>query len=175
VLQYTNFKYCPKCGSAELTTLESNGMECITCGYVYFHNTASAVAALIEVPQKGILLVKRNHEPQKGLLDVPGGFVNYRESLENALRREIKEELSINLSSIEYFGSFPNVYKYKKVTYFTTDIFFRCTSESIPQIVLNDEISDYAFYPMDKLPFGDLAFDSTKEAFTYYKNTIQEG
>lgn len=165
MLQYTNFKYCPKCGSTELITVESNGMKCISCGYVYFHNTASAVAALIEIPAAGVLLVKRNHEPRKGMLDVPGGFVNYRESLENALRREIREELSIELQSIEYFGSFPNIYIYEKVTYFTTDIFFRCVLDSIPVIKANDEINECLYFAIDKIPFDLLAFDSAREAF----------
>ena len=161
--------FCPKCGSTEINSVESNAMECITCGYIYFHNTASAVAALIEIPEAGILLVKRNHDPQKGFLDIPGGFVNYGESLENALRREIQEELSIDLPSIEYFGSFPNIYQYKTVTYFTTDIFFKCVLKSIPEIKANDEISEYLFYPLDKIPIDSLAFNSTKAVFEYYK------
>ena len=166
--------FCPKCGSTKLIAMESNAMECITCGYIYFHNTASAVAALIETPEAGILLVRRNHEPQKGFFDFPGGFVNYGESLENALRREIQEELSIDLPSIEYFGSFPNVYKYKTVTYFTTDIFFRCVLKSIPEIKANDEISDHLFYPIDKIPFDSLAFNSSKAAIAYYKEMVKE-
>jgi NAD+ diphosphatase len=148
-------------------------MECITCGYVYFHNTASAVAALIETSTAGILLVRRNHEPRKNMLDVPGGFVNYGESLENALRREIREELSIELPSIEYFGSFPNVYKYEKVTYFTTDIFFRCFLKSTPEIRTNEEISECLYYTIDKIPFDQLAFDSTTAVFSNYISLLQ--
>jgi NADH pyrophosphatase NudC (nudix superfamily) len=170
LLQHTNFKYCPKCGSIELISIESNGMKCTTCGYIYFHNTASAVAALIEIPAAGILLVKRNHEPQKGMLDVPGGFVNYGESLEFALRREVREELSIELPSIEYFGSFPNTYKYENVTYFTTDTFFRCVLNSVPEIKINNEISECLYFTTDKIPFDLLAFDSAKAVFTYYKS-----
>jgi ADP-ribose pyrophosphatase YjhB (NUDIX family) len=135
------------------------------CGYVYFHNTASAVAALIQTPAAGILLVKRNHEPRKGMLDVPGGFVNYNESLENALRREIREELSIELPSIEYFGSFPNIYIYENVTYFTTDTFFRCVLTTVPEIKANDEISECLYFTKDKIPFDLLAFESSRKAF----------
>lgn len=168
MLQHTNFKYCPKCSSTNLIVLESNGMKCLDCDFVYFHNTASAVAALIETPS-GILLVKRNHEPRKGWFDVPGGFVNYKESLENAIRREIREELSIDLHSIEYFGSFPNIYKYEKVTYFTTDIFFRCVLSSVPATIPNEEISDIKFFSVQQFPFDQLAFDSAKEALLKLK------
>jgi len=171
MLQYTNFKYCPKCGSMELLVFESNGMKCITCGFVYFHNTASAAAAIIET-SAGILIVKRNHEPKKGLFDVPGGFVNYRESLEDALRREIREELSIELESVQYFGSFPNIYKFEQVTYFTTDVFFRCPLKSAPSIRNNDEISEYMWCTPDTLPIDQFAFDSAKGAFALYKSIV---
>jgi ADP-ribose pyrophosphatase YjhB (NUDIX family) len=144
-------------------------MRCLDCDFVYYHNTASAVAALIETPS-GILLVKRNHEPKKGWFDVPGGFVNYKESLENALRREIREELSIDLQFIEYFGSFPNVYKFEKVTYFTTDIFFRCVLNSVPAIIPNEEICDINFFSIEQFPFDQLAFDSTREALLRFKS-----
>lgn len=167
MLKYTNFKYCPKCGSLDLIVLDSNGMQCTTCGYIYYHNTASAVAAIIETPS-GVLLVKRNHEPKKGLIDFPGGFVNYKESLESAIRREIKEELSIDLQSIEYFGSFPNIYIYEKTTYFTTDVFFRCLFQTTPEIKPNNEISDFSFYLKEEIEFVSLAFESGKEALKYY-------
>lgn len=171
MLRHTTFKYCPKCGSTELIVLEQNGMKCITCGFIYYHNTASAVAALIET-SSGILIVTRNHEPKKGLFDVPGGFVNYRESLEDALRREIREELSIDLETVSYFGSYPNVYIFEKVTYFTTDVFFRCPLKSVPQIKNNDEISEYLWCDPQIIPVEQFAFDSAKAAFACYKSTI---
>jgi NADH pyrophosphatase NudC (nudix superfamily) len=169
LLQFTKFKYCPKCGSPDITTVHTNGMKCSLCGFIYFHNTASAVAALIETPA-GVLFVERNHDPRKGFLDVPGGFVDYHESLEYALRREIKEELTFDIPSLEYFGSFPNEYVYEEITYFTTDTFFKCTLPDIPRLVPNDEICDYAYFKKDSIPFGQLAFKSSVEAFMYYRS-----
>ncbi len=82
-----------------------NAMRCPSCGFVYFHNCASCVAAIITVKQ-GIVLTVRNRAPKKGLLDLPGGFCNYGESLEDALVREVREELNLELSDLSYFGSF---------------------------------------------------------------------
>jgi len=81
--------------------------------------------AIIETDQ-GILVAKRNHAPKKGMLDLPGGFSDYHESLENAVRREIMEELGLALDRVSYFGSEPNVYRFKGVTYFTIDAIFLC-------------------------------------------------
>jgi NAD+ diphosphatase len=167
MLQYTNFAHCPKCGSTDLLENENNGMKCATCNFYYFHNTASATGAIIVSPE-GILLVKRGEEPKKGLLDVPGGFVNYNESIEDALIREVREELMIDLPSMTYLGSFPNVYKYQKVTYFTTDAIFVCVFDTVPVLNPNSEIADYRWFRRDSIPMDQFAFESTRAAFSKY-------
>jgi ADP-ribose pyrophosphatase YjhB (NUDIX family) len=144
-------------------------MKCSYCGMIYFHNTASAVGAVIETPE-GILLVKRNHEPRKGFFDVPGGFVNYNETLENALIREIDEELSIKVQNINYFRSYPNVYEYEGITYFTTDVFFRCTLDKIPNLSPNDEIAEFKYFNAAEIPFEQLAFQSAVKALKDFNN-----
>jgi NADH pyrophosphatase NudC (nudix superfamily) len=169
MLQFTHFAFCPKCGSKHLLDNESNGMKCATCNFHYFHNTASAAGAIIESPE-GILLVRRGHEPKKGLLDVPGGFVNYNESIEDALIREIHEELAIVLPNMLYFGSFPNVYIYDNVTYFTTDAIFICRFDTVPELNPNNEIADFQWYRRDAIPMDQFAFDSTRAAFLKYCN-----
>src|SRR3989344_4558107 len=64
-------------------------------------NTSVSVDMIIEKHGK-ILLVTRGHEPFKGKLAFPGGFVNYGEKVEDAAVREAKEEtdLSISLKAI---------------------------------------------------------------------------
>ena len=116
-------------------------MRCEHCGYVYFHNCASCVAAIILV-KGGIVLTVRKTAPKKGMLDLPGGFCNYGESLEDALAREVKEEINLDIADIAYFGSFPNTYRYKSVTYFTTDTVFTCTTPDFSAAASNDEIAD---------------------------------
>lgn len=167
MLEYTNFTCCPKCGSSDVCEHESNGMKCSTCNFLYFHNTASAAGAIIKSPE-GILLVRRGHNPKKGMFDIPGGFVNYNESIEDALTREVKEELSLDIGIMTYLGSFPNVYKYQEVTYFTTDAVFVCTFDTIPRLHPNNEIADYQWLRDDMIPMDQFAFESTKAAFTKY-------
>ncbi len=167
MLQYTNFRYCPKCGSTDILVHENNGMKCVACNCYYFHNVASATGAIIVSPS-GILLVKRGHEPKKGLLDVPGGFVNYKESIEDALLREVKEELDVDLPNMTYFGSFPNIYKYEKVTYFTTDAIFICKFDTVPVLKPNIEIAESQWFERDEIPMDQFAFESTRTAFAKY-------
>ena len=52
LLRYANFKFCPNCGKADVAELRKNAMRCESCGFVYFHNCASATAAIIETGKR---------------------------------------------------------------------------------------------------------------------------
>jgi 8-oxo-dGTP diphosphatase len=51
-----------------------------------------------------VLLVKRKKEPFKGYFSLPGGFVNKGERVEEAVRREAEEELSIKVEPLDILG-----------------------------------------------------------------------
>ena len=164
----THFTFCPKCGSRKILPFQENGIQCRDCGYVYFHNCASAVSALIESPQ-GIVLIQRQLAPKRGYFDLPGGFVGYGESLEEALAREVREELNLETENLRYLGSFPNVYTYKKVTYFTTDAFFTCSAVSLHTIKPNQEVSRIIIRKPMRIDLKRIAFDSTQNAIRKYR------
>lgn len=110
------FNFCPICKSTHIKRSNLPLIECSNCDFTYFHNYASAVAAIV-CCNGHILFNVRAKEPALGYLDLPGGFVDYDESLEQALTRELKEELNIAISQWQYFCSQPNTYKYKDITY----------------------------------------------------------
>jgi len=56
------FKFCPSCGGRQIERFQEYGMRCAGCGYLYFHNAASAVSAIIEARQ-GIILITRKEAP----------------------------------------------------------------------------------------------------------------
>ena len=68
-----------------------------------YRNPTPTVDAIIEKDSK-ILLIKRKNEPYKDYLALPGGFVNVGETVENAAKREVKEETSINIELIDILG-----------------------------------------------------------------------
>ncbi|MGV8151684.1 MAG: NUDIX domain-containing protein [Candidatus Nanoarchaeia archaeon] len=62
-----------------------------------FINPAATATMIIENEYGAICYVKRKHSPYKGMLALPGGFLNYsKESLEEAAVRELKEETNLN-------------------------------------------------------------------------------
>jgi ADP-ribose pyrophosphatase YjhB (NUDIX family) len=172
--QHTQFHYCPRCGQSPIEAFTVKGMRCPHCDYIYFHNAACAVAGLIEVDSQ-ILLIKRASPPQAGYLGFPGGFVDYAESLEDALRREIKEELNICLGDLIYLGSFPNAYKYREVTYFTTDIFYYSKINSIKNLRAHDlkEVMDPILMLPSAIDPRLLAFDSMRAALRLYLDQVK--
>jgi ADP-ribose pyrophosphatase YjhB (NUDIX family) len=167
MLDFTHFIHCPACAGTHITTSMHNGMRCVSCGFIYFHNTAAAVAGIIE-HNGGILLTRRNQEPQKGLWDLPGGFVDYHETAENALAREVAEELHCTIESCRYLCSFPNTYSYASVDYCTCDMIFVCTLVSGQQIIPNNEIMEISCIQKTDIDWNSLAFPSIRAALTYY-------
>ncbi len=168
MIDHTGFIHCPRCGRSALEVHQKNAMRCTACEYVYFHNVAAAVAGIIEI-EGGILLTTRGHEPCIGGYDLPGGFMDYGETAEYALRREIREELGLDVAPAGYLCSYPNRYVHGGVDYFTCDLFFMCHSESSPSAIApNIEIATWEIVPVDRIPFGRFAFASHANACRLY-------
>ena len=69
------FQYCPVCGSKHFVEQTEKSKRCESCGFEYFLNPSSAVAAFI-LNEKGELLVtQRRYDPGRGLLTFLVAFV----------------------------------------------------------------------------------------------------
>lgn len=141
------FKFCPRCGNSHLDAPSQNAFECPQCRFVFFLNTAAAVAALITRPDQRLMVVERNQEPAKGTWDLPGGFCDPNETAEEGLRREIREELGLEITSARYFCSAPNQYAFQDTLYDTIDLAYICTVEDPDAIRTNNEIATFECVP----------------------------
>jgi len=156
-------KYCPRCsGRAELE--DSRRIVCAdpACGFGLYLNTAAAVAGLIFDGDGRLMVIRRSRDPQKGLLDLPGGFVDFGEDAEGALRRELSEELRVEVGRVEYFRSVPNTYQYGGVLYHTLDIFYTCQCRDQSAIRPNDEITEVLYRYPKEISDDEIAFDSMR-------------
>ena len=84
----SQFKYCPKCGSAHFEVHNEKSKQCADCGFVYYFNPSSATVALILNERDELLVCRRAKEPAKGTLDLPGGFIDMTETGEEGVARD---------------------------------------------------------------------------------------
>jgi mutator protein MutT len=162
--------YCPKCGSSEFSFREDQSFLCNTCQFHLYINSAAAVAALIVNDKGEILLTRRAFDPQKGMLDLPGGFVDIMETAENALFREIKEELNLEIEEYDYFMSYPNEYIFGGLSVFTLDLAYICSVKNFNNIHAKDDISDYQFCKLSDIKFAEICNGSISKIIKAFVN-----
>ncbi|HEX2728203.1 MAG TPA: NUDIX domain-containing protein, partial [Rubrobacteraceae bacterium] len=88
------FRFCPADGTRLGEARASGGTTCPECGRSWYRNSAPTVGAAIVQDGKALVTV-RGIEPEKGKVDVPGGFLEVGEHPVEGLRREIQEELGV--------------------------------------------------------------------------------
>ena len=160
------FRHCPRCAAA--LSPASSVVECAACGLVYHLNPTVAVAAIVEDAQGRVVLIERAKEPKKGMLALPGGFVDAGENAEGALRRELREELGLEVGALSYVGSWPNLYAYKGVTYPVVDVFFAARERELVLRPDAGEVSGVRLVARDAIDPATIAFESMRRALAGY-------
>ncbi|MBW8358903.1 MAG: NUDIX domain-containing protein [Weeksellaceae bacterium] len=166
-------KFCPKCGAEQLQWDGEKKWSC-SCGLVLFHNVAGAVAVVVRCGSE-FLFTRRNQEPKKGKIDLAGGFVDPNESAEFTCKRELFEELQLEIddTKLKYLTSLPNLYHYKGIDYQTLDLFYEYAVENKftvePEL---SEISEAIWLEKHKIIMDDIAFDSQKKFFEDYLKSL---
>lgn len=113
---------------------------CSNCGFVVYQNPVPTVLAYISKGDK-VLLVKRAINPYKGYWDLPGGFVELGQTIESALKREIKEELGVEINTMSFISSFTAYYQIKHMKEEVVNLIFKVTLQKENFIVSSDAAS----------------------------------
>lgn len=166
------FRHCPHCHGTRHEFRKNKEFICAECGFRYFHNTAAAVFAVIEHEGK-ILVTERDRDPAKGLLDLPGGFVDNDESLEQALIRELKEELNLDVCDLQYLASFPNHYPYQGIHYWTIDACFTCRPVRVDDLIAREEITRFVWQKKEDIDPELFGFNSVRQALKFFSGRTE--
>lgn len=165
----SGFDFCPKCGSSFFHSRDKGrSYQCDTCHFHYFINNSAAVACLIFNSSGDLLLTRRAFEPNKGMLDLPGGFVEPLETVEEAVVREIKEELNLHVINMTYLVSFPNLYPFSNFEVPTVDLALVCETSSLSHLHPGDDVASVEFIHPAKIDLTGMCSDSMRQIIQFY-------
>jgi 8-oxo-dGTP diphosphatase len=103
-----------------------------------------------------VLLIRRKHDPFAGMWALPGGFVEDHESLDDAARRELREETGVETRRIEQLHTFGDPGRDPRGHVISVVYQARVNATAVrPQAA--DDAAEVAWFPLAKLP--RLAFD----------------
>ncbi len=162
-----HFQYCPSCGTAR-EAARVQPIACAACGFTLFVNTTCATAAFLRRPDGKVLFIRRAHDPAKGKLAIPGGFIDEGETAEAGLRREFMEEVGLAISDLAFLCSHPNQYLYKGVTYPVLDFFFTANATGAEQPRALDAVDSFLWLDPATVSPDDIAFPSMIHALQIY-------
>lgn len=156
----SKFRYCPVCGSSRFVENNFKSKRCEDCGFVYYFNPSSSTVAVIVNDENQLLAVRRAKEPALGTLDLPGGFCDCYETGEDGVRREVKEETGLDVESVEFLFSVPNVYPYGGLDIHTIDLFFLCRVKSTKGATAMDDAAEVLWLPWQEVRPEDFGLKS---------------
>lgn len=163
------FEYCLQCGANTLHWGEKKrSFKCESCDFDYYINNSAAVACLITNELGDLLFTRRAFDPNKGMLDLPGGFVEPMESAEEAVIREIKEELNLDVTKIKYLISYPNLYPFSGIIVPTIDLAFICEVNDLNSLKPGDDVASIEFIQPGKINLNALCAESMKKIIQFY-------
>ncbi|MCW5198419.1 NUDIX hydrolase [Desulfobulbus sp. F4] len=136
-------------------------MQCSYCGQdmPVHRNPVPTVDIIIELEQ-GIVLIERKNPPHGWAL--PGGFVDYGESFEQAAVREAKEETGLDVTLLRQFHTYSNPDRDKRLH--TASTVFMAKAEGEPQGL--DDALQAKIFRRENLP--PLAFDHAQILADYF-------
>ena len=137
-------QFCGQCGTPLKAKVTERAKECPQCGLLHFPRLSPAIIVLVQRGQELLLARSRHFLP--GMYSVLAGFVEPGESLEQAVVREVNEEVGLAIKDIRYFGSQNWPFPHSLMIGFTA-------AYASGEISLNDEeIETAGWFTADTLP-----------------------
>ncbi len=141
---HVTHRFCGRCGAETGPVPAEMAKRCTRCGMLYYPRLSPAVIVLVR--DGGRVLLARSPNFPPGMYSALAGFVEPGESLEEAIRREVNEEVGVEVTNVRYFGSQPWPFPNSLMIGFTADYaggYLR---------VEPTEIEDANWYGADDLP-----------------------
>ncbi len=140
-------------------------IRCPNCNYEIevYRNPIPTVDIIIEMESKGIVLIKRKNPPHGWA--IPGGFVDYGESLEEAALREAREETDLEVELIKQFHTYSDPKRDPR--HHSISTVYIAKAKGIPKA--KDDAQGIGIFNESNLP-SEIAFDHRLILKDYFKN-----
>ena len=137
-------RYCGRCGTPTRDKAGERAKECPACGYVAYPRVSPAMMALVTRGRE--LLLARAHRFPAGMYSALAGFVEPGETIEDCIRREVKEEVGVDVGTLTYFASQSWAFPHSLMIAYTAEY---AGGELVPD---GEEIADVRWFAADALP-----------------------
>ena len=140
-----NHRFCGRCATPTETAPTERSRRCPACGLAAFPRLAPAIITLVH-RRDGRVLLARNAGWPTAMYSCLAGFVEPGESVEAAVRREVNEEVGLEVGDLHYFGSQPWPFPHSLM------LGFHARHQGGEIEVDGEEISDARWFGADELP-----------------------
>jgi ADP-ribose pyrophosphatase YjhB (NUDIX family) len=147
--------HCPRC--AHELTRRDNAVVCAACGFVLYAHSAVTASALPEDEAGRVLLARRGIDPDRGLWDAVGGFLEEGEHPLDGLRREVEEETGLGFDPAGLLGIWMG--RYAEDDRATLNLFWTGRL-AVGDPSAADDVAELRWFAPAELPSpAELAFD----------------
>jgi ADP-ribose pyrophosphatase YjhB (NUDIX family) len=164
--------FCSKCGSSEMVFRVPEGDTfsrwlCGSCGTVHYQNP-NIITGGICLWQSKIMLARRGIEPRKGFWNLPCGFLELNETVEQGAIREIKEETNIDVA----LGRLHTVYNLPHAN----QVYLIFVAKMLhANFATNAESTEIALFTASEIPWSEIAFSSNTFAIERFLDDLHTG
>ncbi len=168
-----SWQYCPVCGGRLVGGGEKVYGKCQKCEQTWWRNPKPTVAVVIynkDNPWE-VVLTKRKIEPRRGELDMVGGFVDIGEVFEEAIVREVKEELGLEVKAEEFVfqgHELGDDYVYGVERYQCLDAWYVLGIDREVELREDEEITEILWWDLKEQGMPKLAFVNNQRELEEY-------
>lgn len=142
---------CARCGRPlQRVGKHPPEIRCPRCRFLIYDYPRSCAGMLV-LKDDTVLLLRRGQMPRKGYVDVPGGFMDEGETMEQGARRELLEETGLRVRHVEYLGLYFDRYYLRGFGRFPTLNFYFVGRWRAGEPVAGDDAAAAEWVPLAKL------------------------